>query len=409
MPKFTKKQWGIVIGCFLLLAINVGGFNSSTAVYINPILDELGFGRGEFVFYKTIFIVISAFLMPFYGMLIKKYGAKKVMLIASICQGLVFAMYGFATDLWHFYALAMLQGVFLNGVSFMSVGIVINNWFDGEKGVAGAMAFCGTGAGAAILVPILTQLVIAFNWRIVNVGVGVIGAMVAIPIVLLMISDHAPQQKTESSTSSNTVSTYGYTAKNAMKIPTFWMLAASIFILNVIGAGTMAHMVPALTDVGYTEVFATSVYSLLMFISIAGKIATGGVFDKFGSLVGVICLSICMIITPIVTLLAGVSSAFPFMLALFLGIGSSGASVPINILVTEYFGTKDFALIFSRINSFGAFGMAVSATVVGFIFDGTGSYNLAWIIMLVFAIILLFCLVGGYFYSRKHDPKEIEI
>lgn len=164
-----------MFGCFLLLAISLGAFNSSTSMYINPVIEDLGFGRGEFTFYRTIFLLVSAFLMSTYGKLIKKYGIKNMMLITSFLQGLVFASYSLSTEIWHFYIIAFIQGLFLNGVGFMSVGMLINKCFLENKGMAGAIAFCGSGAGSAILVPILTTEIINNGRRVVMASVGIVG------------------------------------------------------------------------------------------------------------------------------------------------------------------------------------------------------------------------------------------
>ncbi|MFV0255540.1 MAG: MFS transporter [Erysipelotrichaceae bacterium] len=398
MLKFTKKQWLIIVGCFFLLAINIGAFQSSTSIYLLPVLDELGFGRGEFTFYKTILLIVSAFLLPFYGSLIKKFGIKKVMLISSVSHGFAFACYGLASEIWHFYFIALLQGLFYNGVSFMSVGVLINRWFDTNKGVACAIAFCGSGAGSALLVPILTKFIINYGWRSVNIVVGIGGALLAIPLIALMIFDHI-EQKANKTISSNEDS--GYSANKAMKLPMFWLLGVAMFSLGFMASGTSNHTITNLVDNGYSATFAASVFSFFMLMQVLGKLLLGAIFDKFGVNVGNWLLGLSMMLFPLFAIFIGANALIPWLFALCLGFGSAGVSVPLNIMVSEFFGNRDFAVIFSRLSSLGTIGMAISSPIIGYIYDFSGSYNIAWILLFVMAVVIMVCLESSYRYAQK--------
>lgn len=400
MFKLTKRQWITVFACFLLLAINLGAFNSSTSVYVTPVTDELNFGLGEFTFYRTITSLVGALLMPLYGTLLKKYGIKRVMLISTILQGLFFSLYGFSTELWHFYFIAGLQGLVLNGVSFMSVGVVINKWFDKNKGFAGAIAFSGSGMGTAFLAPLLTVFVEEHGWRVVMFWVGIVAALIAIPIILFMISDEPEVDKSSGNVKKSSGS--GYTASKAFGMLSFWALAVAFFLLGFSSRGGSVLMQAYLQYQAYTAEFASFIFSMSMILLTVGKLVLGPVYDKFGISVGnfVVCLS--MLLYPIMAYFAGVNEIFPWLYALFLGFGSAGVSVPLTILVSDCFGDRDFVVIFGRLNAIGAIGMAIGAPVIGYIYDFTGNYDMAWLGLVVFAIISFVALVISHRRSKMH-------
>lgn len=145
------------------------------------------------------------------------------------------------------------------------------------------------------------------------------------------------------------------------------MLAISVFLLSFLSSGTASHTIPNITDNGYTAMFAATIFSFLMISQTVGKLVLGAVFDKFGIFIGVLVVSVCVLLFPLFALMIPINPLFAWVFALLMGIGSAGVSVPLNILVSEYFGNRDFAVIFSRLNSVSAIGMAVSATIIGYI------------------------------------------
>lgn len=390
----------------------LGAINSMSGVLVKPVCDELGFSRAEFSFYRTIITLVATFLMPVYGRLIRKIGVKKVMLFCAVGMPIVTFAYSFSTQIWHFYLIAFINGFFLNGLSFMSVGILISNWFDDKQGIATGLAYAGSGIGAAIMAPIVGQIVVSMGWQSVYRVIGVIVLAITLPTVLFLIKEKPEQMglktyKDKSKKSDDIEITKdtkpafeGITLKQSLKTPTFWMLLIAIFLLAIMAAAPNVHSVPYLTDIGYSTAFAASIVSAIMIMLTVAKIILGVFFDKFGSLAGSIFLSACCVIYPILALAAS-NPSIPWIYAVFYGMASSGASIPIAILVSKYFGSLEYATIFSVFSMVSTLGQSFGAPVMGAIYDNTGSYYGAWIMPLVFAIIITVTLVGANIFSRK--------
>lgn len=405
--------WIIVLAGSIVAAIGLGLFNSTNSIFVKPICDELGFSRAEFTLHRTIITLTSAFLLPVYAKLISRMGVKRIFLFCSIGLGLVTFSYSFASELWHFYVIAAINGLFLNGTSFMIIGILVNLWFDSKKGLATGLAYSGSGLGAAVMVPIFGKFIEYAGWRWSYRAIGILGISILIPIVLFLIKDRPEQMglkpyrsgQADSKSGSGDSPKAGVTMKEASRTPTFWMLLIAFFLIAVCAGGVNTHTIPYLTDIGYTTLFATSVFSLFMLALTFGKIIAGAVYDKFGTFLGNFFIALSCLLFPIFALVAKLPF-IPYLYAVFVGIASAGFSVPVTVLVTNYFGTRDFSSIFSLFTMLTTLGSAVSIPLMGAIYDGTGSYTPAWFMLLAAGAIITICLVGGDLLNRREKKQK---
>ena len=405
--------WFIVLAGIIITAAGIGIFNSTNSVFVKPICDELNLSRGEFTLHRTIITLIGAFLMPLYGKIIKRYGIKKIFLTSSVSLALVTVGYSFATQLWHFYAIAAINGVFINGVNFMVVGIMVGQWFDDKKGFATGLAYCGSGLGAAIMVPIVGQMIEQFGWRWSYRGMSIIAVLILIPTVLFIVKErpesmglkpYTDKNKSTADTLEKQGAFAGIAFKQALRTPTFWMLAVSFLLISICAGGPNTHTIPYLTDIGYSPAFAASILSLTMIVLTAGKILLGFIFDRFGTLSGSLFVAVCCLGYPLLAM-AALNPAAPWAYAVLLGLASCGFSVPVMVLITKYFGNKDIPILFSVCTMITTFGTSASVPMMGAIYDITGSYKWAWTLLFIFAVIITICLIGANVTSRRIIAK----
>jgi len=369
--------WYIVLAGFIVTFAGLGVVNSMSGPLLVPICDDLGFTRGEFTFHRTIFFLSGALLMPLYGRLYDRMGVKKVLLASSVAIAIITFLYSFSTNIWHFYLIALANGVFIAGPGFMTVGYLINTWFSDSRGFATGIAFAGSGIGTASFIPIATQLAEHTDWRTVYRFSGIVILVILVPTILLLIKDK-PQDmglepyKGKSKTSKKTeIMGAEIDFKHAIRKPTFWMILLSFFFLSIMAGGPNFNAVPYLTDIGYTAAFAGMIMSLLMLAHTLGNMTLGGVFDRFGMLAGSLFLGLCCIVFPILALNAAYP-IFVWILPLFYGPASSGF-VPVALFVTAYFGRNSFAAIFAVFNMAAQIGTALSGPAMAVIYDLTGS------------------------------------
>lgn len=405
--------WITVLAGMLITSVGIGAFFSTNSIFVKPVCDELGFSRGEYTFHRTLVTLVGVFMLPFFGKLVRRVGIRRMLLVSTVVLSLLMMGYSLTTELWHFYALAVINGVFMHGLNFVIVGMLVSEWFHDKKGLATGLAYAGSGIGGAVMVPLMGQFIEAFGWRWGFRFIGLMGVVLLIPVILLLVRnnpesmglrpyvDPANAHKQEGDAD---VATSGMTLQQALRTPTFWLLTGSFFLIAISAAGPNTHTVPYLTDLGYSTVFATSVFSFFMIVLTAGKVALGGLFDKFGTLLGSLFVGITCMAFPILALFAQ-NPAAPWAYAFFLGLASSGFSVPVTVLVIHHFGRKDLPLIFSVSNMVTTLGSAASVPMMGFIYDATGEYRVAWLVLAVCGVLLTAGLVAADLSGRRRGVR----
>jgi len=399
--------WFIVAACMLIAAAGIG-FHNTASIFVRPVTEDLGLSRGEFIFYRTIIVMISAGLLPLYGKLAKRFKIKHIMLAGTIGGALSLIGYSFAWQLWHFYGLAVINGLFANAAHFMLIGILINRWFEDKRGLALGIAFAGSGLGAAMMVPLASQIIALADWRWGFRFSGVAALIVLIPTIIFLIKEHPEDKgiapyKTNSSDKPPVAPDRipkGLMLSQARKTPTFWILAVAFLCISISAGAPNAHTAPYLGDLGYASVFYSAVISFSLVVLTVGKIFMGHVFDRFGLIVGGAVLGISLILSPIFALLSA-NPVAPWFYAFFLGLGSTGFSIAVNIYAMQFFGERDFTAILSVLSMITAFGAAFAAPAVGFVYDFLGNYTVAWVTLAGLGFVATFCLIAVNFIRER--------
>ena len=106
----------------------------------------------------TIFILTETWLVPFEGLLVDKFGPRPVVAVGAVCAGLSWVMNSYATTLGVLYLSAVIGGIGAGGVYGTCVGNALK-WFPDRRGLAAGLTAAGFGAGAAItVIPIANMI-----------------------------------------------------------------------------------------------------------------------------------------------------------------------------------------------------------------------------------------------------------
>lgn len=405
--------WVIVAASTIALTMCNGIFGGTSSAFVEPVCSQLGLARGEFTLYRTIISLVGALLLPVYAKMLRKLGVKRVLLIGAAGMVLAQLLYSFANSLWHFYLIACLEGLFTNGISFLSIGIVLNSWFIDKRSTVTGIAYAGTGLGGALFLPLINQVIGRFGWRWGFRCNAAAAAAVLLPVILLLMRDNpqkmglAPYESpgAERGQKAEPVQAGGVSLGSAKKTAPFWLLLAGIALMSMCCSGPYTHNVAFLTGIGYTAAFASLVTAVYLGFLTIGKVISGGLFDRLGVLRTTLLLCAACAGFPVLALFCRVP-ALTWLYALLLGLTGSGPSVGISALVRHLFGDRDFAAIFSWVSIASTLGSAAAPPLMGVIYDATGSYTAAWALWLAFAVLTAACLTGALFSAKRREKAE---
>lgn len=408
--------WYIVIAGFVITGAAVGFYNNCLGVFVKPVCDALGFSRGEFTMYQTVSTLTSMLVMPFFGELYRKISLKNILLVGAVGCGLVPLGYSFSSQIWQFYILAFFNGLLFNAASMMTIGALVNNWFVSKRGMAAGIAFAGSGLFAALMVPLATWIIAQYGWQWGYRLIGIGGILILLPVIWLVVRDKPEDMGlcpyVENASPNDATCTYrptGLTRNQAAKTPAFWFLMLGLFFCGFTTMGVQPHTISYLSDIGYDYGFASTIVSALMLSMIVGKLSLGFLFDKVGSLRGSLAGSFAALAAVVCILLAKTSVAAIWLYAFAIGFACSTGTVAVNYLTASYFGDKDFSRILPLTSMAATLGISIATPLSGAIYDLLGSYEPAWYMYLVTAVLEIVFLVLAYRCgSRLTYPKEEE-
>ena len=408
MPRKRKIFYGWwMVGAATILNFFMGGtFIYGFTVFFNPIRNTFGWGAAVTSVAFTLQRLEAGFLEVLVGFLVDKVGPRKLMLTGWSVVGLGFLLMSRVNALWSFYGAFLIIATGLNFAAFVVIFTTIANWF--EKKRSRAMTVVVTGFGASgTLVPLVALGVSELGWRETLTVAGVGLWLIGIPLSSLM--RHKPSQygylpdgtSREETSEPESVpgfksldkqarqdtgsSARSFTVKEAVRTRTFWLLSGVAFFQFVGASAVMVHIVPYLESVNIPTTMAATTVTGVTVCSLIGRLGFGFLGD-FANKRYLIAIGITLQMIGIFVLsFIDMDRAWiiiPFLLTYAPGFG---ATMPLRpALQADYFGTDNYGTIMGLMMLVSMVGGLASPIVAGWIFDVTGSYNLAW---LIFAMI----------------------
>ena len=372
-----RQHWLLVLAA--MAGISFGTVPSSTlGLFMAPLEAEFGWSRAQISSGLTIFAVVSLPLVPFAGMLVDRFGARMVAIPGIALSGLIFAGFGLMgamlaqwLAIWVAYTLASLLSRTLVFNSAVSRAFVTS------RGMAIAVLLSGT-AVTQSLAPVLSRwLIDDYGWRTAFFGLGL--GWGGVVLLMLLLFFHEPGRRRSTTTQSTTPGPQpvgGLTAKQALRNLAMQRIAVAIFLQSTMTVAVLVHIVPMLTETGLSRAEAAAIAAILGLGSVAGKLATGALVDRFtGSAVPTLTFAGPGIGYAI--LLFGGELPMLLPVGVFvMGYCSGGCIQLAAYLTTRYAGLANFGAIFGLVSSLLALSAGVGPLVAGFVYDTTQSYKL---------------------------------
>jgi MFS family permease len=407
LKRWLENPWSIVFGSALALVVSSGPVGFFTfGVFLKPISQEFGWNRGEISAASGVSNLMVAITVPLIGILIDRWGVRRVLLPSIVLFAISFAALSLApASLPVFAALYAIVGVCSACQGPPPYVKVIAAWFDRQRGLALGIAMAGAGIGVVIVPQLARILIEAFGWRIAYVGVAAVLLVVAIPSVSLFLREpeEAPTRRGTPPSEAP-----GLSVREALTgCSRFWRLSGAVFLVGMAVNGTIVHLVPLLTDRGLSPAVATSILSAVGIATIAGRVFTGYLADRFFApfVAAGFFLLPCF---GMYLLASGLEGIVPVISVVSLGLALGCEVDMIGYLTSRYVGLKRFGELYGYLFAIFLTGTALGPYLMGVSFDIFKTYDPALLgfgLALVIASVLVATL-GTYLYP--FEPAEID-
>jgi len=407
--------WIITLACTMVVGASTGMFSNCNGIFVVPVTEGLGISRGAFSLYSTITSISTLFGIVIFGKLLRKYPEKirQFMIVSAVVACSAYFSLSLCNHIWQFYLLALFTGLFWPALGGLTLTTLINNWFKEKRGFALGLAFTGSGISSAIMTPIVTAVVADHGWR---TGFRLLATCAAILLTIaILLIRLRPEDMGQKALGADNIAAadgtpppaVGITKGEALRTPTFYLMVFGFMCISFIGMSMSGHANANLTDIGYSRMTASSVMSVVLTIMIGGKVILGASFDKLGSIRSAWLVGFCISASAVALRFAGLSPVMPWVYAGFFGFGFATLTVPLPYFTGEYFGTLDYASIYSTAMLLSNMASAFSQPIAGRIRDVTGSYNLVWNFDILLGLAATAVLVISATMARKagYNPE----
>lgn len=191
--KATNYRWVILGLAFFITLVNYLD-RSAISYAITPISKEFGFTKTDFGAVASAFAVGYMIMTTGGGLMVDKWGARKVWSGAAVLWSAITALMGLASSFSVLFTFRTLLGL-AEGPHFPALTRVVADWLPpSERARSTAIGLTAVPMASVIGAPLITTLIISFGWKMMFVILGSVGIVWAF-VWYFMFRDYPENSK----------------------------------------------------------------------------------------------------------------------------------------------------------------------------------------------------------------------
>jgi predicted MFS family arabinose efflux permease len=283
---------------------------------------------------------------------------------------------------------------------------VVAQWVSRGRGLALGVVYTGSNLGGMLLAPLATWLAARGSWREALLVIGLSGALFILPFALFAVRERRGAAGSPAAEPADPAEPGGapwhetggdFTAKQALRTRSFWILAVATFSFFFYFLAILEHFVAALTDAGVERQAAAAWYSAAIGMGLVSKIAMGLFADRLSPRLAILTDYGLLAASSLLMLAVPAPGFLPVFVATF-GFAYAARDVVTPLAIAECFGVRYLATIYGAVMVVLAPAGTLGGIFAGWCFDAAGSYQLAF---QVFAAINLLVFASLFWLRRE--------
>jgi OFA family oxalate/formate antiporter-like MFS transporter len=247
-------------------------------LFVDPIDQQYHWGRAAIQLAFTLFVLTETWLVPVEAWFVDKYGPRIVVTFGGVMIGLAWILNAYANSLTTLYIAAIVGGIGAGSVYGTCVGNALK-WFPDRRGLAAGATAAGFGAGAALTVVPIANMIATSGYQTAFFDFGIGQGLIVLVLAqfLRKPSVDVPVQKKKLSLPISAVS---FTPSQTLRSPIFWVLYVTFVLVASGGLMAAAQIAP----IAHDYKIAGEPVSLLGFqmAALTMAISLDRIFDGFG-------------------------------------------------------------------------------------------------------------------------------
>jgi predicted MFS family arabinose efflux permease len=382
----------VVLICAVGIVFLAYGSRQSLGIFLKPITNDLGWTRESFSLVIGTQALIYGIAAPFVGAIADKWGPVRVLLVAAVVYSLgIFMMTEAVTPTGMLLSSSVLGGAGSAGCA-LSLVLAVASRIAPEKSRGlwlGIITSGGTG-GQLVLIPGAQMLIDSYGWDAALLTLAVL-VLLILPLALIMGASGG-----ESVNSKKEGQSLKQALSEARQHKGFWLLVIGFFTCGFQVQFIVAHFSAYVTDQSISPIVAATALGIVGLFNMIGTWISGWLGDQYRKKYLLALLYFFRSLLFMIFILIPISPLSIYIFAASIGLLWL-ATVPLTSgIVFGMFGARYMATLYGIVFLGHQAGSFTSVWLGGFVFDRTGSYDIAWWII----------IIGGALASLLHWPID---
>ena len=380
-------SWLILAAGFSILFFS-GGSRFAFGLMLKPMSEDLEVSRSTLSLAVTMFMVISALAMPFVGRLVDRWSLRGTIAIGAAIGAGGLILMGQVHYSWQvFLVYGVVYALGNSGTSIAPVVVMVSQWFVERRGVATSVAVSGNAIGQLFIVAALASLLVTIGWRSSFTILAVANIAVLIPLTLLIVRPGPPiESASPTDDNRDEPAPLPLTLRQALSSRPFLLLVGIYTICGFQDFFVATHIVAFAQDQGVGDVLAGNLLAWMGVMGLLGVLVAGFMADSLGASrptalcfvmrIGIFALILLAQNTPAI-LAFGLLYGFTFLI-----------TAPLTVVfLGNIYGPHRLGTLTGTVSMIHQIMGGLGALAGGWIYDSTGDYNLAFILMLALSLV----------------------
>jgi MFS family permease len=362
----------------LLVSVGIATVSSvgiwSVVVVLPEVQAEFGVGRGAASLAYTATMLGFAAGNLIVGRIVDRYGITRSLLLSSVilCAGYVLA--ALSSDMMQF---TLVQGLLIGtgaAVGFGPMMADVSMWFARRRGIAVAIVASGNYLAGTVWPLFLKVMLATGDWRLAHLVIAAACLLVVAPLSLLLRRRPSVQAfRPEAGTGPGQRMSTDLSPRALT-----WLLAFAGLACCTAMSMPQVHIVAYCADLGYGVAVGAEMLAVMLAAGIVSRLASGFLADYIGGVRTVLLGSVLQAIS-LALYLPYDGMAALYVVSLVFGLAQGGIVPGYAIIVREYLPAEEAGQRIGFVIMATILGMALGGWMSGWIFDLTGSYQMAFV------------------------------
>lgn len=293
---FAGRGWLLIILGILCCLLGGGSMNDALNVTIPKFVELYGWDSGLLSRIGTYGGWIAAGVMIFIGILMKKIGARKLLILAELDLTICLIAQGYVTSIAGYFVVFTFIAIGSLSIGMFAYGALVSHWFPTRKGLVMGYGTLGFNLGTCIVCWLLTVSWDKLGFRMGFVPYACVG-IAALIITIFFISEY-PEQSGYFSDNNTSMTkeqaeailaegirykeTSIWTVSKLLKTKQTWLIAIAMGLFELCTVGTITNFVPIFQARGFSQVLAMTAMTVVGVIAMPCSITVGVLDNKIG-------------------------------------------------------------------------------------------------------------------------------